>query len=172
MIFLYILLAIILLFIYLLFAAAMQVLFSFNSDREDIIITVLWLFPFLKAVITVENENLILSVYVLKKKVFEKELMQGARESTKSHFNLKLIRQVQPWDIHVNAAYGFRDPSVTGIACGAMNIATRFINMDSMEHTPDFMPDKNYINIDAAAKLNPGVTLVNLYKAYIHNSRK
>ena len=172
MIFLYILFSVVLLFIYLLFAAAMQVLFSFNSDKEDISITILWLFPFLKAVATVENENLVLTIHLFNKKVFKKELMQGGRERTKSHISLKLIRQVRPWDIHVNAAYGFRDPSVTGIACGAMNIASRFINIDSIEHIPDFMTDKNYINIDAAAKLNPGTTLVNFYRAYIYNSRR
>ncbi|NJD01594.1 MAG: hypothetical protein FIA99_03085 [Ruminiclostridium sp.] len=172
MIFLYILLSIILLFIYLLFAAAMQVLFSFNTDKEDVSITILWLFPFLKAIVTVKNENPILTVFLFKKKVFEKELMPGGHERTKSHLSLKLVRQVQPWDIHVNAAYGFRDPSVTGIACGAVNIATRFINIDSIEHSPDFMADKNYISIDAAAKLNPGATLVNLSRAYIYDSRR
>ncbi len=171
MIFLYILLAIVLLFIYLLFAAAMQVLFAFNSDKDDIRITVLWLFPFFKAVIALENESPVLAVHIFNKKVYEKKLMQGGRQGKKSQFNLKLIRQVQPWDIHVSAAYGFRDPSVTGIACGAVNIATRLIDIDSIEHNPDFMAEKNYVSINAAAKLNPGATLVNLYRAYIYHSR-
>ena len=172
MIFLYVLLAIILLLIYLLFAVALQVLFSFNSDKENINITILWLFPFLKAVVTIENENPVLIIHLFNKKVFKRELMQGGRERTKKHFSLKLVRQVKPWDIHISASYGFRDPSVTGIACGAMNIATRLISIESLEHSPDFMTDKNYINIDASAKLNPGSTLVNLCRAYFSNSGK
>lgn len=172
MILLYILLAVILAFIYLLFAAAVQVLFTFNSDKEDINITLLWLFPFLKSEITIENENLILAVNLFNKRIFRKELMQGGRESTKSHISMKLLRQVKPWDIHVNTSYGFRDPSVTGLACGALNIASGLVDIESLEQNPDFMADKNYVNIDAAAKLNPGTTLVNLCRAYILNARR
>lgn len=172
MIILYVLLAIFLIFIYLMFAAAMQILFTFNSQSETFKVAFFWLYPFLEGVISLEDENLILTVMLFRKQIFRKELMQGGREKTKGHLSLKLAGQVKPWDIRINVAYGFKDPSATGIACGAINVAASLLDVRSLEQAPDFMPGSNYVNIDAEARINPGTTLVNLYKAYINHSRK
>ena len=169
MIILYILAAIILIFIYLIFAAAMQVFFTINSQDEDFKIIMLWLYPLLKAVVTLENENIVLKVYLFKKQLLKKELMHKDGKSTKRHFDLRLLKEVQPWDIHLNAAYGFRDPFFTGIACGVINIAAGCLDTASLEHSPDFAADTNYININAGARINPGTALVNIYRAYINN---
>jgi hypothetical protein len=154
----------------LVFVVALRIIFTFNSDNADMHLTLLWLYPFLKAVVTNEDTDMVLTVYLFKKSIIKKTLRK--RETKEAANNMDIIRQVHPRDINVHAAYGFKDPFVTGVACGAINIASQFINIDSIQQDPDFVTDEDYFSINATAKVNLGSALVNLYRARNEDSEE
>lgn len=171
-----IVLSVILLLIILLFTAALRILFIFDTENANTNVTLLWLPPLLKVILTLENAKPVLTVYIFNKRVYRNTLKSRERSAAKDEKYrpgiMELIKITKPNDIHVNAFYGFQDPFATGIACGALNIASQFINIDSIQHAPDFMVENDYIYLDAAAKVNIGSTLVNLYRARNMNSEK
>ncbi len=146
--------------IVLMFTVTMKIMFRFDSEESDINLTLLWLYPILKAVIAKETTGLVLYVYLFNKSIICKPLKARNQKSNK----LELVRRVNPTEVKVDAFYGFRDPFVTGIACGAINIASQYINIDSVSQTPNFVSDKDYIYVDATAKVNMGSAIVNLLK--------
>lgn len=152
----------------LLFIVTLRIIFTFNSDRANMNLTLLWLYPFLKAVVTNEENNMVLTVYLFKKSIMRRVLKKGEKKTN----NMDLVKQVNPKDVNIHASYGFKDPFLTGVACGAINVASQFINIDSIQQDPDFVTDKDYIYLDATAKVNLGSALVNLYKARNGNPNK
>lgn len=146
----------------LLFTIAMKIIFTFNSDKSNMNLTLLWLYPFLKAAVTNEGNGLLLTVYLLNKSIYKRPLKARRQKAN----NMEMIKQVHPTDVAVNASYGFRDPFLTGVACGAFNIASQFINIDSIRQNPDFVTDNDYIYVDATARVNLGSALLNLYRAH------
>jgi membrane protein implicated in regulation of membrane protease activity len=170
---LYIMLIAVMVLVLLLFITAMKVIFIFNSDKANINLTLLWLYPFLKVVVTTEETHPVLVAYLFGKSIVRRDLRRKpTREKRRKTNRVELVRQIKPRDVHVHASYGFRDPSITGVACGAMNMAAQFIHIDSFNNDPDFVAENDYIYVDATAKLNPGITLVKLIKAYFRNSTK
>lgn len=159
LIFLILLAAIIL--IILLFAFALRINLLFDTDKSEMNVVLLWLNPFINAVITVEDAIPTLRVYVFKKLLFQSRLKSGKRK--RNHGVMDLVKLSNPKDVYVNVHYGFRDPFTTGIACGVVNAASQFINIDSISHTPDFMSANDYIHLDATAKVNIGSALIKLF---------
>lgn len=152
----------VLILILLSFVIALKIIFTFNTDKSKMNLTLLWLYPFVKAVITNEVSGLVLTVYLLKKSIFRRPL----KRSGNSPGNLDLISRVKPRDVNINASYGFRDPFLTGVACGAIGIVSQLINIGSIKQNPEFVTDSDYIYVDATAKVNLGPALVNMFRAY------
>lgn len=147
-----------LIFILLLFLFALRIKLVFNSDKPEINMKLLWLNSFICAFITIENTIPILKVYLFNQLILKRTMKKGKNR----HSGMELVKLSNPRDIHVNVHYGFRDPFTTGIACGAINMASQFINIDSMDQTPDFLSMNDYIYLDATAKVNLGSTLIKL----------
>jgi len=160
MTFFIILILLVFIFILLLFTAALKVIVVFDTYRSDLNLTLLWLHSYIKAFISLENSKPMVSLFLLNKKLFKKEIKTGKRELG----GLGYIKCVDSRDVHINALYGFRDPYVTGITCGAVNAALQFINIDSINHSPDFVAENDYIYMDARAKVNLGSTLTSILK--------
>jgi hypothetical protein len=147
--------------IILLFSAALKIRVILDTDNSDLNMTLLWLQPFFKAVITLEESKPVLVIYLFNRKLYKKVLkLQKKRPS-----NMNLVRITNPKDIHVKTQYGFTDPSMTGITCGAVNLASQLINIDEITHIPDFTAYNDYIYFDATAEVNIGSTLINLMKS-------
>lgn len=158
MILLYILIIISLFLVVLLFTVASKIIVHFNSAASDLNVTVLWLDPVLKFVVSSENNSFILSVYLFKKIFFKKQL-------TNSRINIQnrnFISKITPADIHINAQYGFRDPYFTGLAFCAINMISKFFTLESLYQKPDFLADDDFLNIEATARLNLGRSLLKL----------
>lgn len=169
----YFILFIVALLVLLLFVTAMKIVFVFSSEKADMNLTLLWLYPFVKAVVTTEQAVPVLAVYLFNKRIVRRELRRRAtRRTGRKTDRAELVKQIKPKDVHVHAAYGFRDPSVTGVACAAVNMVAQFIHIDAFDQDPDFVAESDYIYVDATAKLNPGMTLVNLARAYFRSSRR
>jgi hypothetical protein len=152
----------IVLLVVILLAATLEVIFTLNSNNQNLNLTLLYLCPFLKAVVTNNDTKLILTIYLFNKSILRKALKKGKGKTN----GIELIRQVKPTDINVSTSYGFRDPYITGVACGAINIASQFINIDSIQHNPDFNAGEDYIYIDATAKVKLGQALVSFFRAH------
>lgn len=155
---LFILLTIVLLLIVLLFTVKSKVDFIFNSSDSDMHLTLFWLYPLLRSVIARENNRLILTMYLMNKKVLTKQINRKQNVSR----NGSILKSLNPTDIHVDTQYGFRDPFVTGLACSAITLVSEFFNVESLHQRPDFLAINDYINLDATAKLNLGHSLIKL----------
>lgn len=152
---LFILLAAIILVI-LLFLFAARIKLVFNTDKSEINMTLLWLNPFIKAFIAFENSIPILKVYLFNQLILQRAL----KRKKKKRGGMELVQLSNPKEVHVSVDYGFRDPFTTGIACGVINVASQFINIDSINQTPDFMSSNDYIYFDATAKVNLGSAII------------
>jgi len=157
--------------IILLFACKARIIFNF-SDNSKFDLRLLWLYPLLKAVVVSEDNTPALSVFLFNKNIYKKALNTKHKYKYRSVDNMKLVKSLKISQVDVQTSYGFRDPAVTGIACGVLGIISHFIDIDSLNQDPGFMTDNNYFNLNAKAKINIGLTLFNLIIAYIRSSRK
>lgn len=149
------------LFILLLSIAALKVVFTFDSDKENVNLIVEWLHPFFKAEVNTIDTQPVLTIYLFGREIAERNLKRAKR---KRNNGMELVRSFKPRNINVYAAYGFRDPSITGVTCGALNAASQFINIDSLQHNPNFVTDNDYIYVNATAKFNIATALINMYR--------
>lgn len=146
--------------IMLLFLFALKIILVFNSDRPEIKVTLLWLYPFIRAFITFENRVPVVQVFLFKKFVLKKAI----KRKIKKYKSMDLVRITNPTDIAINVRYGFRDPFTTGVACGAISAASHLINSASFNQLPDFTSTNDYIYFNATAKVNLGSALINFIK--------
>ncbi|MDF2988894.1 MAG: hypothetical protein K0R50_4404 [Eubacterium sp.] len=164
----FILLIIIAFITLLLFAFDAKVSIVFDTERNDMHLAFLWLYPFLNVIGTMENTRPVLDFYFLKKHLFSKSLK--LKRNTGNIKKTDLIKIIKAEAVSINTRYGFKNPSTTGITCGAVNAASQFINIKSLNHVPDFMAINDYIYLDAKASVNLGASLTNLIK-FLKNRR-
>lgn len=153
-----ILLAVLLILAVLLFTVASEINFNFNSDNQDMKLTMHWLHPLLKSIVVRKDSIFVMTIYLFDKKMLEKQInrKQNARG------NRNIINSLNPTDIHVYTQYGFRDPFVTGFACSAITMLAGFFKVESLRLIPDFLASDDYIRLNATAKLNLGHSLMKL----------
>jgi hypothetical protein len=156
----FLILCILLIIVFLLFAIRLKVEVMFNSEKPDINITLPKISSFFSIIIDMRNSNFMLKVLFLNKIIIKGKL----KKRKNNHNAIQIVRLSDPRDINIDFKYGFKDPFSTGIACGAINIASQFINIDSIKQVPDFMSDKDYIYLDATAKVNIGSTIARLLR--------
>ena len=162
MILILLILLIVVTFIVLLFTVNLRVKVVFDTYKTSLNMSLIWLHSFLKALVTIEDTKPMLTLYLLNKRLFKKRLGAGRRKRKLN--GIKVIKSIDSSDVHVNARYGFRDPFTTGIPCGALSVASQFINIDYFSQFPDFTAGDDYIYMDASAKVNLGSTLMNLFR--------
>jgi hypothetical protein len=155
---LYVLIIAALLLIILLFTVASKIIVHFDSTTSDLKLTLLWLYPFLKSVVSSENGRLILNVYLFNKRILKRQIMSSKIDMQ----NRNYLKNIHPTDINISAQYGFRDPYFTGLTFCAINMISRFFTLESLSHKPSFLTEDDYINIDATARLNLGRSLLKL----------
>lgn len=153
MIFLYFIIFFILLFAVLLYTVALKTIFIFDTDREIMELTVLWLYPFLEVKAVIKNFTPFMTVFLFKQKFFTKALKQKKQVN-----GLQVAKSIKFRNLSIIANYGFEDKLATGVACAALNMAPIF-DFYSLQHSPDFLAMKDYIflkvttDIDIAASI-------------------
>ncbi len=158
MVLLYILIIAALLLIVLLFTVASKIIIHFDSAASDFNITLLWLYPVLKSVVSWSNDRFILNVYFFNKRILKRQMISGKTDMQ----NRNLLRKINPTDVNISAQYGFRDPYFTGLAFCAINIISKFFTLESLYQKPSFLANDDYVEIDATARLNLGRSLLKL----------
>ena len=156
----YILLIVIAFFLLLLFAFDAKLKLVFDTDRDDMHLSVYWIYPFIKGTGSIENSRPVVDVYFFRMHLFKKTVKTGKGRKT------DLLKIFDLKELSINTKYGFTTPYATGITCGAFNAASQFINIAFMNQIPDFMPAHDYIYLDAEASVNLGTSLTNLIKYY------
>ncbi|TCQ02067.1 hypothetical protein [Serpentinicella alkaliphila] len=158
MVFLYLLIVTVLILMVLLFIVASNIIFHFDSTSSDVNVTLLWLYPILKSVVSLENNSLTLSIFIFSKKIFKKQMSSHNSESR----NKNVLKKINPTDVRINAQYGFKDPYFTGLTFAALNMIPSLLKLESLYQKPDFLVTNDFININATAKLNLGRFLLAL----------
>ncbi|MGE5474448.1 MAG: DUF2953 domain-containing protein [Ignavibacteriales bacterium] len=159
---LFFILIILVLLILIIFSTVIKVFLTVNSGSEELNIKLVWLDPFLKIAVEIHNYVPLLKISIFNKNIIKKELKKGNKKALR----LQTIKEFKFKDINIDTSYGFKDPSITGITCGAINAASALINIKSLSQKPDFNASDDYIHVNADAKLNVGLAFVNLFKSY------
>lgn len=155
---LYVLIIAALLLIVLLFTVASKIIVHFDSAASDFNLTLLWLYPVLKSVVSCENDRFILNVYFFNKRILKRQITINKADMQ----NRNLLRKIKPTDINIRAQYGFRDPYFTGLMFCAISMISRFFTLESLYQKPSFLANDDYIKVDATARLNLGRSLLKL----------
>ena len=160
------LLILILVFLVLLSVYPLKIAFSVNSyDIPDYNVTFSWLNPFLKGRVEKNENNKVIIVYILGKKVFQRSLTNASPDLNKI---VAMLRQIKPEYISLQASYGSQDPSITGIIYGAINAMSSYLNFDELHINPDFLVEDSYFNAKGIVRIN----MLNAIIRYFSISRK
>lgn len=139
-----------------------KVIFAFSSEQyTDLNLIVSWLYPMFKAIVTNEDNSLIISFYLFNKKVFKRNLK--SKKSNKK-FSFDLIKSLKLDYVTVRTSYGFENPAITGWVCTAISLVLHYVKVKDLYNNPDFSMNSNYINLNAETKVNVMSTLINLFK--------
>lgn len=160
----YLILVIAILLIMLLFIFAVRIKLVFDSYETRVYMTLLWLEPFIKARIVIGNYKPMIAIYLFNMRIYKNELKK-MKAMKKKDGNIRLVKFASTTDVNIYIKYGFKDPFITGITCGAINMASQFLNIDSFVNFPDFITEDDYIYFDATANINIGKTFIKLIGA-------
>lgn len=163
-----IIIVILVLAILLLLSVAVKAFLSFDTKETAVRLVLLWLYPFVK--ITAEKNASLprLSVYLFNKRVYSKVIGMKYTNGKSSD----LVRAASASDIQVNLDYGFSDPFTTAVACGSLGTVSEMINFAEIIQTPDFLPEEDFIHLEASANINAGDTFLNYLRTRVSKYKK
>lgn len=155
-----ILVALILLALILLAVFPVNIIFSVNSEHQpELRGAMTWLNPLVKGTVTGDTRdtrNILLTVFLFGKKIYTRNLIGNRNKDKKGNYSdkINLLRNIRPSGLKVSASYGFEDPSITGMLCGALDMASGYVDFEVLNNNPDFTPEDNYFDISGEAKIN------------------
>lgn len=142
----------------------------FNSYEDtNVHIVVSWLYPFLKATVIRESSELKLTLYLFSKKIYTRYLMPEkvkrvkGKERSYRHY-ISYVKTLELQEVKLNACYGFLDPSVTGMLCGAIDLISQLFKVEYFNNNADFICDTDYFNIEVSAKINIMASLIRILR--------
>lgn len=153
----------------LVFTVASRVVFVLDTDIARIDLTLDWLYPFFKATVENSPSGPMMKIFIFKGLVYEHHLLSGSGNTDKDR--MRLFRMAKPENIRISADYGFSDPFVTGIACGAINAASSNLKTVSLRHNPNFASGRDYVQMKATAGINMGNMLLKFIRYKSNDSR-
>jgi hypothetical protein len=154
LLFLILLLAVI---VYSLFDKLSVLEFQFDTNRDDMHLFIYWLYPLFMAKVEMSNYSPRIHLYFFKMRIYSKGLKKKAKQNQKSS---GIIQLLEFQDSHAVIYYGFKNPFETGIATGVIEFLRSIVSNISISQFPDFIPDHEYLVVQAGSKLNIGITLV------------
>lgn len=159
--------SIIFLIVILLSIVPLNVTSSFNSEElelEDFRLTLLWLKPLIKGIIKMDGNKMILKLYLFNKRILIKNLTTNKPKDADTD-NFRFVKAIKFLNIRLQTSYGFEDPSITGMVCGAINVISEYIDSNDSWNNPDFSTDYDYFYINAQVKVNILLSIINLLKS-------
>ncbi len=126
------------------------------------------LYPLLKIIIFIEDNQPFVTVFVFKLKLYQRAIKRRKGKGNLTDW----LRAADISDVSVDTRYGLHTPFATGIFQSILGIAAAFLKADSMQIYPDFIPDEEYVHIDASARVNIGNTIMNFAENKKNRRRK
>lgn len=166
MIFLYIAL-IVLLFIAIFFVIdyinGLKLKMLAHIDETGMDLDIEFLSPFIKVSFYIKDTIPVYSVHLFRARILKGELINDS--GAKKNFSLsRLVKSAVVHDVNISASYGLDDPFKTGLLYGSLCAAGAGAKITSINQSPDFVPNDEYINFSADAKLYLGQTIINFIK--------
>lgn len=167
MFFLLLLLFIIAIIIIVVFFEPIVISFFLDTNKMDMHATVKWI-PFIRIEGRVINYRLFITAYFFRKKIYAK--FMKPREKGKSR--KALFESMELSNTSAQITYGFNEPHLTGVFCGAADFIGSLIRSADIELEPVFIPENEFLRITAKTYLNAGRTLINMLSTKFRNTRR
>jgi hypothetical protein len=135
------------------------VAFQLDTARNDLHLLMYWYYPFFMAKVEMQDYSPLLDVYLFKKHVFSKVLRHKAG---KKQHPFHLLRALDYSDAYAVVHYGLDNPFHTFVASEIVEMMSSAFEEISILQYPNFTSDREYVAIQAGAKLNIGKTLNHL----------
>ncbi|AEB75726.1 membrane protein [Clostridium botulinum] len=158
--------ALILLIIILLALIPFKIYFNANSYNVfNFNILFSWLNELLNGKIVCDNTGtLTLNIYFYNKLVKTKPLTFNKSQNKSNSNKLTVIKNLKVEFIDIKTFYGFKDPSITGMICGLINLIPCFSDKNHIINYPNFNSDITYFNTSGKIHLNLLYTLTQILK--------
>lgn len=140
---------------------------NFDSSKY---VNVFFLYPLLRANVEWDGKPLpVLRIYLFKNRIYKKRLKMQNR---KDKHPLLWLKSAVITNKKADVWYGMSNPFETGVASGALGVASGFIQFDELNLHPDFFSAENYVRISASAEITLGNTILNFVKNKRNKTRR
>ena len=140
----------------------LKIIFKYNLEQlTNFHLMLSWLRPLIKGIIKRDENKIILTVYLFNKKILTKDLTKHKAKGTN---NLRLVKSIKFDYVNLQTSYGFEDPSITGMICGAISLITEYVDLNNSCNNSNFSTNYDYFNINVVAKVNVVLSTLNLLK--------
>jgi hypothetical protein len=112
-----------------------------------------------------ENAETHLSMWLFGREISNKFLQRKKSVRKSKYFDAAKVKSLDMNDTRVKVWFGLNEPHLTGIVQGFLCIFGSFLNIESFELAPDFLPADTYLRLEAKTNLNLGNSAVRLIKA-------
>lgn len=134
-----------------------KALFTFNlKEHSEYNLTIEWIKPIFRLTIGNNSSIPFLSVYLFNTRIISKTL---TKDMKKLPDILRLLKSLNPKYLKIDAAYGFIDPSLTGMICGVIALISQSAKLSELNNTPNFGSDYDYATINAIGTFDSLSTL-------------
>lgn len=163
-----------LLFLSLIAAVVIAVFFEpvaiscyFDTEKMDMHASAKWV-PFVRIEASVLDYRLFITVYFFRAKIYAKLMKPGKKgKSRKALFQSLALSKTG-----ARITYGFNEPFLTGLFCGAADFLASLINSADIELEPVFIPENEFLRITAKTQLNAGKTFINMLRIKFQTARR
>jgi hypothetical protein len=140
------------------FVKPVAVSFLLDTNQMDMHAQATWM-P-VKVEASVKDYRLFIRVLLFRKKVYAGFLKPG-KKRRKGRVQLEALDLS---NTRAFVAYGFNEPYLTGIFSAAADITASLLNAADIELEPAFIPDNEFLKIEARTDLNAGKTLIRILR--------
>lgn len=153
---------------YALFDKPATIAFALDTNRNDMHFLFYWLYPLIMARVEMLNYSPHLTIYLLKIRVYSKNVKSKKNKKTNL---LDTAQALQLSETYAKAFYGLDNPFHTAVTSGFVDMFDSLFPNIPIEQIPDFVPDHEYVVIQAGAKLHIGKTLFRILKQKSQNKK-
>ena len=125
-----------------------------DTDRTEFGLVFYWMYPFVRARVTMLEYTPLLTVYLFNIRVFRKKLkVKAGKTQTPS------LQSIALSDISLTTCFGLESPFFTGILSGMAELIEGTFQNAAIRAYPDFLSEREYLTVQGSAKLNIGKTI-------------
>ncbi len=148
---------------YLFFKKPLKVAFLLDSDEMKMMADIIWL-KAIRAEVRVIGFSPHITFYFLGRRVFSKILKGKTDMSFTGALSLR--------DTRIKTFYGLTAPHLTGIFYAASAFLASLVDSAALEQYPEYVPQREYLKIEAHTDIDLGRTALNLVKQRFSRTKR